>query len=111
MYRYIVDTAPAGDPDAGRGGGAGVRADAPDPGRHLRGPAGLAAARHVDPAALAACRQQLGLDDPLIVQFLDFLWSFATFDFGISMWSGKPVVQEIATRLPVSLRDRACWRR
>jgi len=25
---------------------------------------------HVDPASVAACRQELGLDDPLIVQFL-----------------------------------------
>ena len=27
----------------------------------------------------------------MIVQFFDFLKSYATFDFGISMWSGKPV--------------------
>ena len=58
---------------------------------------------HVDAASLAACREQLGLDDPMIVQFLHFLWSYATFDFGISMWSGNPVVHEIAIRLPVSL--------
>jgi len=58
---------------------------------------------HVDPASLAACRQQLGLDDPMIVQFLHFLWSYATFDFGTSMWSGNPVTHEIAIRLPVSL--------
>ena len=38
-----------------------------------------------------------------IVQFLDFLWSYFTFDFGNSMWSGNPVAQEIALRLPVSL--------
>jgi peptide/nickel transport system permease protein len=59
---------------------------------------------HVDPASVAACHRQLGLDDPLIVQFLNFLWSYFTFDFGISMWSGNPVVHEIGTRLPVSLQ-------
>ena len=37
------------------------------------------------------------------MQFLDFLWSYITFDFGNSMWSGNPVAQEIALRLPVSL--------
>ena len=58
---------------------------------------------HVDPASVEACRQQLGLNDPLIVQFLHFLWSYCTFDFGISMWSGNPVSHEIAVRLPVSL--------
>src|SRR5215813_5599953 len=56
---------------------------------------------HVDPAALAGCRQQLGLDDPWIVQFLSFLWRYATFDFGSSMWSGNPVAYEIGIRLPV----------
>lgn len=59
---------------------------------------------HVDPAALEACRLRLGLNDPMIVQFLDFLWSYLTFDFGTSMWSGRPVIHEIATRLPVSLQ-------
>src|SRR5262249_50788931 len=57
---------------------------------------------HVDPTALANCRQELGLNEPWIVQFLDFLASYATFDFGISMWSGHPVTQEIASPLPVS---------
>ena len=28
---------------------------------------------HVDPASVEACRQKLGLNDPMIVQFLDFL--------------------------------------
>jgi peptide/nickel transport system permease protein len=59
---------------------------------------------HVDPASVEACRQQLGLNDPLIVQFLDFLGSYVTFDFGISMWSGQPVIHEIGARLPVSLQ-------
>ncbi|HEY6979658.1 ABC transporter permease [Reyranella sp.] len=58
----------------------------------------------VDPATVAACHRQLGLDNPWIVQFLDFLWSYCTLDFGISMWSGNPVIQEIGTRLPVSLQ-------
>jgi peptide/nickel transport system permease protein len=58
---------------------------------------------HVDQDALAMCRQQLGLDQPMVVQFLMFLKHYATFDFGISMWSGNPVWQEILIRLPVSL--------
>jgi len=58
---------------------------------------------HVDQAAVDLCHQQLGLNDPVIVQFFHFLMSYVTFDFGNSMWSGNPVTQEIATRLPVSL--------
>src|SRR5207248_182655 len=58
---------------------------------------------HLDAGALKLCRDQLGLDNPVIVQFLDFLRSYVTFDFGKSMWSGNPVSQEILSRLPVSL--------
>src|ERR1700675_3122324 len=53
--------------------------------------------------ALAACHAEIGIDRPWILQYLDFIWGMARFDFGISMWSGKPVIVEIATRFPVSL--------
>jgi len=58
---------------------------------------------HVDQAAVDLCHRQLGLDQPMVVQFLLFLKSYITFDFGNSMWSGNPVTQEILLRLPVSL--------
>ena len=58
---------------------------------------------NLDPHAVAACHTELGLDRPLILQFLDFVWGFFRLDFGVSMWSGKPVAEEIAARLPVSL--------
>jgi peptide/nickel transport system permease protein len=64
----------------------------------------LGAGSHGNPGAIEACRQSLGLDNPLIVQFLDFLGSFFTFDFGTSMWSGRRVAHEIGSRLPVSLQ-------
>ena len=57
----------------------------------------------VDPRAVAVCHAELGLDRPLILQFIDFVWGFFRLDFGISMWSGKPVADEIAVRLPISL--------
>src|SRR5439155_609862 len=44
--------------------------------------------------ALASCHAEIGIDRSWIVQFLDL---------GNSMWSGKPVVMEIATRFPISL--------
>ena len=56
-----------------------------------------------DPRAVAQCHADLGLDRPMIVQFFDFVWGFFRLDFGISMWSGKPVATEIAARLPISL--------
>src|SRR6202521_5873798 len=56
-----------------------------------------------DARAVAICHAELGLDRSVIVQFLDFAWGFFRLDFGISMWSGKPVAEEIAARLPISL--------
>src|ERR1700752_4333512 len=53
--------------------------------------------------ALAQCHAEIGIDRPWLVQFLEFLWGLARFDLGNSMWSGKPVVVEIATRFPISL--------
>jgi peptide/nickel transport system permease protein len=61
----------------------------------------------VDPRALAVCHAELGLDRPMVLQFLDFAWGFFRLDFGISMWSGKPVAEEIAARLPTSLEIAA----
>jgi peptide/nickel transport system permease protein len=57
----------------------------------------------IDAAQLAAVRQQLGLDKPLIVQFGAWLWGVVQFDFGKSLWTGQPVVEELLIRLPLSL--------
>ena len=53
--------------------------------------------------ALATCHAEIGIDKPWILQYLHFLWGLVSFDFGTSMWSGKPVIVEIATRFPISL--------
>ena len=57
-----------------------------------------------DPRAIAACRAELGLDRTILAQFLEFVWNFARFDFGISMWSGKPIIEEIGLRFELSLQ-------
>jgi peptide/nickel transport system permease protein len=51
-----------------------------------------------------ALRQQLGLDQPLIVQFGTWLWGVVRFDFGDSLWTGQPIAHELAIRLPLSLQ-------
>ncbi|MGE5510728.1 MAG: ABC transporter permease [Bacteroidota bacterium] len=56
-----------------------------------------------DPKAIDLCHAELGMDRPIIVQFLDFVWGLLNLDFGTSMWSGLPVTSEIWARLPVSL--------
>jgi peptide/nickel transport system permease protein len=57
----------------------------------------------IDQKQLDAMRQQLGLDKPLIVQFGTWLWGVVRFDFGKSLWTGQPVVEELLIRLPLSL--------
>jgi peptide/nickel transport system permease protein len=48
-------------------------------------------------------KHQLGLDQPLLVQFASWLWGVLRFDFGTSLWTGQPVIQELLIRLPLSL--------
>jgi peptide/nickel transport system permease protein len=60
-------------------------------------------AGHIDPKQLAAMRHRLGLDQPLVVQFGTWLWGVLRFDFGNSLWTGRPVVEELLVRLPLSL--------
>jgi peptide/nickel transport system permease protein len=57
----------------------------------------------IDRAQLAAMHRQLGLDQPLVVQFGTWLWGVVRFDFGVSLWTGRPVVEELLIRLPLSL--------
>lgn len=57
----------------------------------------------VSDAAIAAERSRLGLDQPLLVQFTDWMVGLARFDLGTSMWTGERVVSEIAVRLPLTL--------
>ena len=47
---------------------------------------------------LKSCRLELGMDRPVLVQFLLFLKGLATFDLGKSMWTGRPIIDEIGLR-------------
>ena len=58
----------------------------------------------VSPEALATERARLGLDKSYWLQFLDWMSGLAVGDFGISMWTGRPVIDEISSRLGLSLQ-------
>ena len=60
-------------------------------------------AGRIDPAQVAAMKRRLGIDQPLLVQFGTWLWGVLRFDFGTSLWSGRPVVEELLIRLPLSV--------
>src|SRR6185312_3686917 len=51
----------------------------------------------------AALRQELGLDEPLIVQYGTYLAGIAKGDLGISYYSGQPAMRLIIDRVPVTL--------
>jgi len=55
------------------------------------------------PEALAALREQLGLDRPWYVRLGEYLAGVAMGDLGTSIYSSATVVQLIGTRLPVTL--------
>jgi peptide/nickel transport system permease protein len=57
----------------------------------------------INPRELAKLREQLGLDRPLHVQFVSWLWDVVRLDFGKSLWTGAPIMEEIMIRLPLSL--------
>ena len=59
---------------------------------------------NLDPTLLELCRNELGLNDPLYVQFLHFVQGVLTFDFGDSLWTGQPVIEEIRLRSGLSLQ-------
>ena len=49
-------------------------------------------------------RELLGLNKPIAVQFTDWVLGAMRLDFGLSMWTGRPIIQEVATRLELSLQ-------
>lgn len=56
------------------------------------------------PEQVAEVRAQLRLDDPLPVQYLRFLRRAVVGDFGRSIFSKRPVIDEIADQLPSTLQ-------
>lgn len=57
----------------------------------------------VDPVALENMRRKLGLDQPLLTQYLASLGGLLRGDLGVSLRDATPVTQQIALRLPRTL--------
>jgi ABC-type dipeptide/oligopeptide/nickel transport system permease component len=53
--------------------------------------------------AIAALRAQLGLDQPIMVQYGHFILGAITGNWGLSMITGQPVLQEVLDVLPYTL--------
>lgn len=66
-------------------------------------PAAIIAGDYAQPADIARIRTELGLDQPIYVQFWRWLWSLLHGDLGVSIFSGLPVTRLIAQRLQPTL--------
>jgi peptide/nickel transport system permease protein len=66
-------------------------------------PAVLIAGRSANPQIVAAIRHELGLDQPLILQFLHYLYGLLHGDFGRSYTEKTEVLPLILARLPATL--------
>lgn len=56
-----------------------------------------------DPSFIASMRAELGLDDPIYIQYGKFLWRVLQGDLGRSIGSNKPVILLVSEALPRTL--------
>jgi peptide/nickel transport system permease protein len=56
-----------------------------------------------DAALAARIRAEWGLDEPIVVQYAKWLWHVVQGDWGRSMFSRKPVFDEVLAKLPLTL--------
>jgi peptide/nickel transport system permease protein len=66
-------------------------------------PTSALAGEHATPALRAAIREQLGLDDPLPVQYGRFLWRLLQGDLGRSIMTRSPVTAELKLFFPATV--------
>ncbi len=52
---------------------------------------------------VAAFREQLHLNDPILVRYARFIWDAVRGDFGTSLISGEPVLKDLLVRFPYTL--------
>ena len=66
-------------------------------------PVALAAGPNATPAEIAAYGREFGLDRPLLVQYGDYLAGLFHGNFGVSIYTRRPVSEDLAAYLPATL--------
>ena len=66
-------------------------------------PAVIYAGPKAPPAELDRVRQELGFDRPMIVQYFEYVKNLLTGDWGNSLATKRPVLDELFSRLPATL--------
>jgi microcin C transport system permease protein len=60
-------------------------------------------AQGLDPRFIAQLEKQFGFDKPAHERFFKMLWDYVRFDFGDSFFRGRPVIDLILDKMPVSI--------
>src|SRR5262245_22402401 len=66
-------------------------------------PVALVAGDTATPAQVEALRRQLGLDRPLPAQFAGYVVQLARGDMGRSLFTTRPIAEDLASRLPATI--------
>ena len=66
-------------------------------------PVALVAGETATPAQVEALRHDLGFDRPLPVQFVGYLARLARGDMGVSLFTRRPILDDLAHRLPATI--------
>ncbi|MEW6727206.1 ABC transporter permease [Desulforudis sp. 1088] len=66
-------------------------------------PAALMLGQHATTQQIEALREELGLNDPIYVQFGRFIWDIVHGDFGRSLMTRTPVTEELLKRFPATV--------
>src|SRR6185295_12865640 len=64
--------------------------------------------RGISPERLELLRHEMGLDQPIWKQFLDYVWALLHGDFGISIISKSPIAHEFLILFPATLELTFC---
>jgi dipeptide transport system permease protein len=64
--------------------------------------------RGIDPARLELLRHEMGLDQPIWKQFLDYVNHILHGDFGVSLVSKTPITEEFAKLFPATVELTLC---
>jgi peptide/nickel transport system permease protein len=59
----------------------------------------LGANTEITPERIAELRSRVGLDQPLPIQYAEWIWGALHGDLGTSIWTGRPVMEEIAANI------------
>lgn len=66
-------------------------------------PAAVIAGIDASPEEITRIQAELGLDRPVVTQYLNWLWDVMRFDFGNSLFDDQPAMREILRRFPLTI--------